>query len=485
MSDEVGRKVGKAVAWVGFASSVIAAVDVIALGLLLGFWVTPAQLGIATLATTLFYFLDLATEAGMSSVLIQREQLDDDTISSVFWINVMVSVGLFLAMLGIGPLIGAIQGHEIVGTILIVYATKLLYQNLYFVPSALLRRELRFKEISLVRTVANLGDVAGKIAFAAAGEPIWCFVAGPLIRVAITGIGLQICRPWRPRFVLKTGHALEWITFGAKTMSSQVLQHLYNNISYQIIGFYFGETANGVYRVAYELVLYPVNFVSNIVAQVAFPAFARLRNDRAALTVQFIKFSRQNLGMVLPILVVIVVAADQILGVFFPRILGGSDAARILCLVGMLRAVDCLYLPLLDGVGLAGRNLAITMLAAIVLTGCDVLFAATLGPRLGFEAVAVGRVIGYPIVIVLHAYLALTQLELTAARYFVTMAKIVGCGVAAIVPGLIVVYLTRSLPIATQLIASALASLVAVAWLLATLQGLGVRAIRDSLKLSR
>ncbi|MGN6106116.1 MAG: oligosaccharide flippase family protein [Kofleriaceae bacterium] len=480
--DELQGKVSRAIAWVGMASAAVALLDVIALGLLMGLWVTPEQLGIATLATTLFYFLDLSTEAGLSSVLIQREQLDDDTISSVFWLNVVVSSVLFGAMWVLGPLVGRIQGEPVVGAMLIAYASKLLYQNLYFVPWALLRRELRFKEISVVRTIANFGDVAGKIGFAAAGEPVWCFVAGPLIRIFITGVGLQIYRPWRPRLVFLRGHTREWLSFGAKTTSSQVLQHLYNNISYQIVGFFFGERALGTYRVAYELVLYPVNFVSNIVAQVAFPTFARLRADRAALAAQFLRFSRQNLATVLPILVVIVIGANDLLALFFPRITEGASATRILCLVGMLRAIDCLYLPLLDGLGLAGRNLLVAVVAAIVLTGCDLAFAALLGPELGFQAVAIGRIVGYPIVIGLHAYLALSQLALGAGRYLAALLEILGCGVLALAPGIAIELIGQALPPGLRLLFVALASLGAVGWLLSTFQGLGPRAILQALK---
>ncbi|MCE9577250.1 MAG: oligosaccharide flippase family protein [Deltaproteobacteria bacterium] len=471
--EDLSKKVSRAVAWVGAASAAVAVIDAITLALLLAFWVTQADVGVTTLAVTLFYFLDLATEAGLGSVIIQKLELDEDALSSVFWLNVMISGGLFLAMLGIGPLIGWIQGSPVVGLMLIVYATKLLYQNVYFVPAALLRKELRFKELSMVRTVANFGDVAGRIGFAAAGEPVWCFVAGPLVRIAITGIGLQIVRPWRPRFVLHLTHAREWLVFAGKTASSQALQHLYNNIGYQIVGGFFGDQALGAYRVAYELVLYPVNFVSNIITQVAFPAFARLRHNRDELAAQFFAFSRQNLAMVLPILVVIAVSAPDILALAFSRVTGAATPARILCLVGMLRAVDCLYLPLLDGVGVAGRNTIVALVAALVLTACDVVFSLALGPSLGFVAVAVGRIVGYPLVIALHASMTLTQLGRRTRDYVGRHLGILACGAVGVAVGATIAVLMDGLTPAWRLPIVATAALGSVVWLLSATQGLG------------
>lgn len=479
---EHGRRVDRAVAWVGLASAVVAVFDAATLAILLWKWVSPADLGLATLATTLFFFLDLSTEAGLTSVLIQRDKLDDDTISSVFWLNVIVSIVVFLALLGVGPLIGYIQGNEVVGWMLIAYGFKLLYQNVYFVPAALLRRELRFKELSVIRTIANAVDAAVKIGFAAAGEPVWCFVAGPLARVFVTGIGLQIIRPWRPRRVFHAREAPAMLAFGFKTTGSQYLQHYYNNISYQIVGFYFGEAALGVYRVAYELVMYPINWVSSVVTTVAFPAFARLRTAPAELAAQFLRFSRQNLVVALPLLVLPIVAAEELLAVLFPGVKGGADAARLLCVVGLLRAIDCMYLPLLDGIGRAGKNLAVAGVAAVVLTGCDVVFAAYLGGELGITAVAVGRMVGYPLVILLHAYFALAELPIGARRYVGHLSGLVACGAAAVVPGFAVGAILDGGSPSVRLAAIAGAALVTLFALLAVFHGLRPRKILEGLR---
>lgn len=506
MSDEQ-RKVHRAVAWVGAASAIVAVFDACSLALLLWKWVTPEAFGTASLAVTLFYFLDLVTEAGLSTVLIRREKLDDDSTTTVFWLNVIVSTAAFLVLLGIAPLIGAIQGHPIVGWMLIAYGTKLLYQNVYFVPAALLRREMRFKELSIVRTLANAGDGIAKVTFAAMGEPVWCFVAGPLARVFITGIGTFIAHPWRPRGKAHFGEARAMLSFGFKSTGSQYLQHLYNNISYQIVGYYFGTTALGAYRLAYEIVLYPINWVSNVVAQVAFPAFSRVSKRARELTDQFLQFSRQNLAVALPILVLLLVGATDFLHVFFPRVFQApikipqsaelqaafeaffprvgdiSTPVRLLCVVGLLRAIDCLYLPLLDAMGFAGRNFAVAGLAAIVLTSCDLVSAIVLGPHLGFTAVAIGRVIGYPIVIGVHAYLALGQLHLSGRSYVGHLVGIVASATAALVPGLLLHFvLPDTLPHGLRLAAAGGVSIITLGVLLQRFHGLGIRAVVRALR---
>ena len=477
MTGDLQQRMTRAVAWVGIASATVAVFDAITLAILLWQWVTPTDLGVATLAVTLFYFIDLVTEAGLTSVLIQRETLDDDTVSTVFWLNVGVSLVAFLAVLGIGPVIGAIQDQPIVGWMLIAYGTKLVFQNVYFVPAALLRREMRFKELSIVRTIANAGDVTAKLAVAAAGEPIWCFVAGPLARVAITGIGVQICRPWRPRRTFDRREARAMLSFGFTTTGTQYLQHFYTNITYQIVGFYFGEAMLGIYRVAYELALYPVNWISNVVSQVAFPAFARLRSDRRELAAQFVRFSRQNLATVLPILVLVAVGAGELLALLFPEVGAGATAARLLCVVGLLRGIDCLYIPLLDGMGLARSNARVAVFATIVLVGLDLAFAAYVGPELGYLAVVVGRLVGYPLVIAMHARIALLRLELPLGAYLRPLVRLVAWAAIAACAGIVVGLAVPPLTPATRLLAIGGVSIAILGLLLHRVEHLGPAAV--------
>ena len=48
------------------------------------------------------------------------------------------------------------------------------------------------------------------------------------------------------------------MTFGLKSSGSQILFYFYTNVDYPIVGAFFGPTALGIYRAAYEIVLEPV-----------------------------------------------------------------------------------------------------------------------------------------------------------------------------------------------------------------------------------
>ncbi|MBA3396617.1 MAG: oligosaccharide flippase family protein [Deltaproteobacteria bacterium] len=428
MSTEVNR----GLAWIGIASSLVGILDLLAILIILNNWVDKEQYGIATLANWMFPILDQATDLGLSAAVIQREDHDDAKISTVFWINLMTASALFMLLLVFAPLIGAgIYGHAIIGYMLIAYGSKLLWQNVYFIPVAMMKRELRFKELSIIRICSNLAEFAGKVGFAAAGFGIWCFVLGPLARVLVTGIGAQICHPWRPKLILRFTAAKEYVTFGLRTSGSQILFYMYTNVDYPIVGYFFGPTALGVYKLAYEVVLEPVRMISNVVVDIAFPAFARLRYAKDRLIGQLVSFTKLNLITVMAYSAVVLVAAPDVLEVFFPKYTSAVDAIRILCIVAVFRSVSFVVPPMLDGIGYPNRTFVYSLIAAIVLPATFWLGAVLLGDSLGYMSVAVAWAIGYPIAFAVLIGLALSTLKWTLRGYLGAVGGVALCLIAA------------------------------------------------------
>ncbi|HEY4242390.1 MAG TPA: lipopolysaccharide biosynthesis protein [Kofleriaceae bacterium] len=476
------KRINRGLAWIGVASSLVGLLDFLAILIILNTWITKTEYGIATECIWIFPILDQATDLGLSAAVIQRDDHDDTKISTVFWINFGIALAMFGAMCLVGPLVGKIYGYPIIGSMLIVYGTKLIWQNLYFIPQAMMKRELRFGELSVIRIIANLAEFAGKVGFAAAGFGIWCFVLGPMCRVFVTGIGSQICHPWRPKLRFAWAGARDYVTFGAKTSGSQILFYFYTNIDYAIVGYYFGATALGIYRMAYEIVLEPVRMISNVVVDVAFPAFAKLRHMRDKVIEQFVSFVRLNLVTVMTYSAIVFVSAADVVTVIFPKYQGAAPAVRILCAVAVLRAVSFVIPPLLDGLGKPNRTFIYTLVAAVTLPLCYNLFAIFLGDRLDFLSVAVAWAVGYPVAFAVLILLAIYTLEWSPTAFLRAVLGIPLCTIAAAAAGFGV---RELLPHATPALRLGLVTatiLAVVLLLLAYTQGLSIAGALRAMK---
>jgi O-antigen/teichoic acid export membrane protein len=486
---QLSTKVARGVAWAASAQAIIAVADIVSVMLVMALWVPVEDWGIAALAFPFYTMLDTAADLGVTSSLIQRDDHTPERVSTVFWFNMIISSGLFLVLLGVGPLYGHIVGHQIVGWLLVAYGGKLIFQNVYAIPFALLRKELRFNDIAVARVLAHLAESAARCVFAYLGYTIWCFTLAALTRAFVFGVIMQIRHPFFPRLLFKPREVVQYIRFGIRSAASQVLYQLYTNLDYPIVGYYFGAWANGIYAGAYFFVLEPVKTIANVVIDVAFPTFARLRSDPPQLVDQFIKFTRLNLIAVLPFIVLIALVLPEFLRVFYVGSKWTVDdvpyvvnAAYILCLVGVLRALAFLGPPLLDGIGHPERTLRYMVVASVVVPGMFLLAANLLGDHIGFLSVAVGWAVGYPIAFAALSFLVIKAIRLPVGEYLRAAWGIVGCCLGGFVAGLVVKQLLGDQSDGVRMAIVAATAVVVIGLLLAFWQNITPRSIGRSLK---
>jgi len=481
-------QVNRGVAWAAAAQAVIAVSDLISQMLVLAFWVGARDFGIASGAVAFYTLLDTAADFGVTSALIQRDDHTPERVSTVFWFNLLISTGLFVILLVLGPLYGYLQGNAVLGWLLVAYGGKLVFQNVYAIPFALLRKELRFGEIAKARMVAHLAESVGRVVFAALGATVWCWTLAALTRAFVFGVIMQLRHPFVPRLVFRPREVFEYVRFGLRTAASQILFRLYTSVDAPIVLYTFGEQAAGIYSAALFLVLEPVKTISNVVIDVAFPTFARLRGDHAGLVAQFIQFTRLNLLAVLPFVVLILLVIPEFLRLFYSNKWNASelsacaDAARILCLVGTLRALGFVGPPLLDGIGRPERTLRYMAVAAVAVPASFLLGTSLLGDRYGMLSVAIAWAVGYPVAFAALSYLVARSIHLPLGPYLRGSWGIVGCCLAGLAAGSGVSLALRDAGDWTRMLAIGGAALAVTFALVATWQKITPRSVAAAIR---
>jgi PST family polysaccharide transporter/lipopolysaccharide exporter len=429
-------RVDRSTAWVAVASFVLGMFDLLSTLICLRIGVSTAEFGDATLAIALFPLLDRLGGSGLGAAIVQELGGDRDALSTVFWVGVVASGTLFGLLALARPVIATWLPTPIIASLLVAYAGRLVVQQLGTVPDALLRRELRYFELSIVRVIAGGVDTATKLGLAYLGVHgvpalrIWCFALGPIAAAVTTTIGVQVCESWRPRLSFRRTVAARAIRFTAAISGGELLYFAYTSADYLVVAAWFGDVAVGAYRLAYELVLDVVRLVSMVTAEVAFPTFARLADEAAAVGAQLLRFTRQNLVVLAPFLVFILVEADDLLALLYPPLpREAALTARVLCAVGTLRTLGFMLPPLLAGLGLPGRVLVYNVIASVALP-----LAFVIGALAGhdFVAVAWAWAIGYPLAFIALLAMTLPKAQISLAAYTRALSGVAVCAAGAL-----------------------------------------------------
>ncbi|WXG55188.1 MAG: oligosaccharide flippase family protein [Candidatus Sedimenticola sp. (ex Thyasira tokunagai)] len=168
---------------------------------------------------------------------------------------------------------------------LIIRALSLIviFESLSNVHIALLTKRINFK----TQLKANLisYSISGAIGIIAAynGFGIWSLVLQLVGHSLLQTILLWLLHDWRPSLVFSISSLKDMFPFGSRLFVSGILDTVFNNIYFVVIGKVFTVADVGYYSRAKGLQELPVSSLSMVVGRVTFPVFCEVQDDKAKL----------------------------------------------------------------------------------------------------------------------------------------------------------------------------------------------------------
>ena len=287
-------------------------------------------------------FVDL----GLSPALVQRERVDDDVISSLFWTVSALSLSAGLIVLLASDWIAAFFGEAELARLVAVSAGFVILFGVGQVPNAVLQRHLAFDRLSKVDIVSGCFGVAVAISCASQGFGAHAPVYGLVVSGGVRLIGLMVSVRglWRPRFHFRTQDVRSFLAFGGYQTGERIVNYLAANLDFVMIGKYLGTAALGPYYVAYQVVVQPMVRLNPILTRVAFPLFSKTQNDDDVISRGYVRIERLIAFVSLPLLVGMAVVAPS----FFPVYLGDgwSEAVLLAQILVPVSILKCLGNPM-------------------------------------------------------------------------------------------------------------------------------------------
>ncbi len=258
------------------------------------------------------------------------------------------------------------------------------------------------------------------MAFAQFG--VWALILGNLFSATLNVIAINIAAPVHlaPRFSLTGMRHL--LSFGRNVTLSRILWFFFTQADTTIIGKLLGKETLGFYSISMQLASLPVQKISSIINQVAFPVFSRIQDDPGQFRNFILKAARILALVTFPVLWGISSIASEMV----PLLLGEKWSSAILplqllALVMPLRMLANFLPSAVDALGRPDVTMRNVLLASIIMP-----IAFLVGCNWGLEGVALSWAIVYPLVFFINIQRMLLVIELRLSDFFYAITPAMG-----------------------------------------------------------
>jgi len=301
----------RGVAWVSVAKAISQLFSWL-ITIILARMLLPDDFGVLAMAWLVVGFLDLVSELGVGAVIIQKRDLDEIDLDTIFWLALLIGCCFYGLTYGLAPTIGSFFGAEALADILPILALIFIIGAMRTIPANLLTKELSFGKIAIAEcTSVVIGGVVS-VGLAIAGYGIWSLVYGAVIRNVLLTLLSCLLYPWVPRLVVSLARMRQILQFGMSIAASRILRYIYTNTDRLIVGKMLGGADLGYYSMAVDLSHSAVQHVTSTVNKVAFPVFSKLQYERERLGTYFYKIARSVALVSFPSTIGLALVADTL-----------------------------------------------------------------------------------------------------------------------------------------------------------------------------
>lgn len=312
----------------------------------------PEQFGALAVMLVFVNVGNVVVQSGLNTALIQSQEADDADFSTVFWMSLAVSVGLYAAIFLAAPAVAAFYAMPGITSPLRVLGVLLIINAYNAVQVAKVTRDLEMRKIFKATMASVVVSAALGIGFALVGADLWALVVQQLAYQVVNCIALALQVDWRPRAVFRSDRARVLFGFGWRLLASGLLDQGYQSLTDLIIGKRFSPAQLGLVSQGKKYPQAVGSMLDGAIQPVMLSAVSRVQDDRARVKRLVRRALKTSTFLIAPAMTLFACCAPSLV----PALLGAQWAEavpfmQVYCMVYALLPIHTANLQALNGMG--------------------------------------------------------------------------------------------------------------------------------------
>ena len=308
-------------------------------------------------------------DSGMTSSLIRTKDADQSDFSTVFYLNLLISIIVYALIFTFSKAIGDFYHQPALELIVKVYGLSVIIQGLIAVQLAKITKEMNFKLQMKLEIPSVLISCSVGVWMAYNGYGVWSLVWMYLLKSILFTVQVWFFAKWTPSLVFDVSKLKKHFNFGYKLTLSSIINTVYDNIYTIIIGRYFSILQLGFYDRANTLRLVPIQTLSTALGNVTYPLFSSIQDDDERLRKTYKKVMQQVIFVVAPLMLLAALIAEPLFRLILTdKWLPSVPYFQILCAASILYPLHAYNLNILNVKGRSDLFLKLEIVKKALIT---------------------------------------------------------------------------------------------------------------------
>ena len=242
-------------------------------------FLTPSMFGLMGMLVVFTLIGNTITESGFSQTLIREQEVSRQTLSTVFWTNIILSLLIYIILWFAAPNIASFYHEPILTDVSRVTFLVIPLGALSIIQLTLCNRDLEFRKMCIISITASIISCIIAIIWAWRTHSVWALVIQNVMTYALRALGFWLTTKFRPALTFASDELRRLFAFSRNLLITGLIGNIFNNIYTLLIGRFYGATQAGYFVQADRIRLVTSNSMTQVVQSVSYPILSQINNS--------------------------------------------------------------------------------------------------------------------------------------------------------------------------------------------------------------
>lgn len=245
---------------------------------------------------------NIIVESGFGAALIQKRDATEEEYSSVFWLNMGLSLVLYVLLMVLSPLIAAYFGEPQLVALGAVVFLSLPVGATMLIQTTLLNKEVRFRRLAQIDLTGMAVSSTVAVAMAVAGCGVWTLAWQPVTLAATRSLLMWVTGRWRPQLTFSYPAVRGLFGFASGLLLSSLINTCFVNVWSLVIPRLYPKRELGYLTQANRICDPVVNLLYGSIQSATFPIFSGIQSEHERLVAAYRKSIRLTALLTFPMM---------------------------------------------------------------------------------------------------------------------------------------------------------------------------------------